>query len=149
MAVAALDSSRLATDSMGEADKRRRRVTGKVAAWFALAGVTWSRGEQRRGTWRLPYRSIEEKQRRESGGRLGRATWRRKGGGGGPAAQGRRWGPDGAAASSFGGGGWVVVVQHGMEMGACGPARGGRKMGPTQEHSANFHLFQIFNCLEI
>jgi hypothetical protein len=121
-----------------------------VAAWFALAGVTWSRGSEGGARGGFPTEAERRNKEGKVGAGLGAPPGEEKeGGGGGPATQGRRWGPGGAAASSFSGGGWVAVVQHGMEMGACGPARGGRKMGPTQEHSANFHLFQIFNCLEI
>jgi hypothetical protein len=45
----ASDSSLLMADSIGEVDKRRCRVAGKVAVRFALASVTWSRGEAKEG----------------------------------------------------------------------------------------------------
>jgi hypothetical protein len=44
-----LDSSLPTADSTGEVDKWRCRVAGKVAVRFALAGVTWSRGEAKEG----------------------------------------------------------------------------------------------------
>jgi hypothetical protein len=102
-------------------------------------------GERRRGTRRLPCQSRELRQRRESGGRLGRATWRRRGGG--PTARGRRWGPavqQRSVPTVAGGVGRVAAVRHGTKTGVRGSAQGGRKMVPAEEHSSNFHLFQNF-----
>jgi hypothetical protein len=41
VAAVAPDFSHPMADSTGEMDKWRRRVMGKVAAWFALAGIVW------------------------------------------------------------------------------------------------------------
>jgi hypothetical protein len=47
--------------------------TGKVAAWFALAGVTWLRGCKRGTHNGFPVEAEREKGR-GSGSRLGHAT---------------------------------------------------------------------------
>jgi hypothetical protein len=89
MAVATLDSSRLVTDSMGEADKRRRRVTGKVAAWFALAGVTWSRGSEGGARGGFPTEAERRNKEGKVGAGLGAPPGEEKEGGGGSSDAGK------------------------------------------------------------